>query len=66
MGSKSKQFIIADKILKCPICENDMFNTQTATLNSTIANFLGIGKGYNSFKGYVCDKCSYILPFVEE
>lgn len=66
MASESKQRIIKQKKLECPICKNDSFSSQTANLNSTIANFLGINKNNQSFIGYICDNCGHILPFIKK
>ncbi|MBT5613613.1 MAG: hypothetical protein HOJ64_01925 [Euryarchaeota archaeon] len=66
MASESKQRIIKQKKLECPICKNDSFSSQTANLNSTIANFLGISKNNQSFIGYICDDCGHILPFIKK
>mgnify|MGYP006096704335 CR=1 len=65
MSSKAKQHVIADKILCCPVCECNLFHTKTVQLNNMIANFLGLDNKESNFKGYICDKCSYIFPFMK-
>ena len=66
MSVESKGYIIANKELLCPVCKCDKFFKKNITLNTTIANLVGIEENLRSVNGYICSECNHLITFVDQ
>ncbi|POY35824.1 hypothetical protein C3K47_13820 [Solitalea longa] len=57
---------IKGKKLTCPICQNHLFYSREAQLNTATASFFNLDWANKSAVCYVCSDCTYIFWFLEE
>ena len=66
-GKKEPQAIqIMEKQLSCPICQNQLFWTRKAQLNTSLASFFNLDWANRSAHCFVCSECTYIFWFLGE
>ena len=54
------------KVLHCPHCEHDRFWTRTTLMNTTGVTFLGLEWANKKARNFVCDRCGYVLWFLDK
>ena len=64
MNVESRGYTIANKELLCPVCKCNKFFKKNITLNTTIANLVGIEENLRSVNGYICSECNHVITFV--
>ena len=52
--------------LKCPVCNNQLFWTRKAQLNTAIATFFNLDWANRSATCFVCSECTHISWFLGE
>jgi uncharacterized protein with PIN domain len=57
---------ILGKELRCPVCNNHLFFTRQAQLNTAIASFFNLDWANRSATCFVCAKCTHISWFLGE
>jgi hypothetical protein len=57
---------VLENELKCPICDNQLFWTRQAQLNTAIATFFNLDWTNRSATCFVCSKCTHISWFLGE
>lgn len=50
--------------LKCPVCNNDLFYTRHAQLNTAVASFFNLDWANRSATCFVCSDCTHISWFL--
>jgi len=51
--------------LKCPVCNNKLFYTRSAQLNTAVATFFNFDWANKSATCFVCSNCTHISWFLE-
>ena len=57
---------VVGKELSCPICNNQLFYTRQAQLNTAVASFFNLDWANRSATCFVCSNCTHILWFLGE
>lgn len=55
---------VAGNTLRCPVCNNDLFWTRRAQLNSAVATFFNLDWANRSATCFVCSDCTHISWFL--
>jgi len=63
---EGKEYDVKGYKLNCPVCGNKNFLTRTSLLNTRGLTFLKWDWANRSADNYICDKCGYIMWFVQE
>ncbi|MDW7674134.1 MAG: hypothetical protein SCK28_06310 [Bacillota bacterium] len=61
-----KQYEVNGNTLICPICGYNEFWTRTTLMNTRGATFFGFDWANQEATNYVCNKCGYVLWFLEK
>ena len=62
--SDPKTVRITKHALKCPVCDNKMFYTRKAQLNTSVATFFNLDWASRTATCYVCSECTHISWFL--
>lgn len=57
---------IKGRLLKCPVCENKLFHTRRAQLNTPVATFFNFDWANKTANCFVCSNCTHISWFLEK
>ena len=67
MGKKEvKEYEVKGNKLSCPVCSNKFFWTRRSLLNTRGLTFLEWDWANRAADNYVCDKCGYIMWFLQD
>jgi len=68
MGSSKKKeprtVQVKGNELRCPVCNNNLFWTRKAQLNSAVATFFNLDWANRSATCFVCSDCTHISWFL--
>jgi len=56
---------IAGNKLECPVCHHNKFYTRRTLMNTPGMTFLGIEWANKEATNYICEKCGYVMWFLE-
>ena len=64
--SEAGRYEIDGRPVKCPHCGNDLFWTRTTLMNTRGVTFLGFDWANKEAQNYICDRCGYVLWFLDK
>ncbi|SEP16222.1 Nucleic-acid-binding protein containing Zn-ribbon domain [Amycolatopsis saalfeldensis] len=63
MGAKLRLVTVRGRALRCVVCGHREFSSREVKLNSTGAEFLGLGWANRSALAVICGSCGYVHEF---
>lgn len=55
---------VAGNLLRCPVCNNDLFWTRTTPINSSVSAFFNLPGSGRIATCFVCSECTHISWFL--
>lgn len=62
--SQAQTVEIKGRALKCPVCDNGLFYTRRAQLNTPVATFFNFDWANKTATCFVCSECTHISWFL--